>query len=226
VSRFVPSPRRLLAAVGALVVLAAVAATVTFGLRYENLRAQEQSRVSALEAAERYVVTMFGFNPENIEENIRKTMAVVTGDAKKEFEDRVLGGDDVNGTALATAVKEQGVVSQVEIQAAGVVENTRDTAKVLLFINQSASAASLEEVSANPSRVIYAMKRESGTWKITDIELVTDETLQHLLDPDAEQADAIPIPNPTEQTPAPEGDQPQGEQPQGEQPQPGEVPVG
>ncbi|MFM9378660.1 hypothetical protein [Gordonia sp. VNK21] len=196
--------RRGLIALSVLVVIAAIAVTTVLGVRYAGAQAEEDARSSALDAADRYVKLMFGYTPQDVEENIKKTMAVVTGEAKKTYQERIVEKN------IATEVKQQGIVSQIEIQSSGVVENTRDSAKVLLFINQSASAAKSDDVAANPSRILYTMHKQGGEWKISDIEIIDDTVLKDLVESgDVDLGDAVPIPNPTTSTPAPEPTGPQ-----------------
>ncbi|MFT3660128.1 MAG: hypothetical protein QM809_01660 [Gordonia sp. (in: high G+C Gram-positive bacteria)] len=167
--------RRISTAVFAALVTAAVVVAVVLGVLYGQARSVENARTSALDAAREYVQKMYAWTPENISDNITFMMGVLTGAAKEEYERNVLG------ERIAEQVKEQKVVATVTDQGSGVVENTRDTAKVLLFINQSASRSGTDDIQVNPSRVLYTMERRGERWMITEAEIITDETLADLV---------------------------------------------
>ncbi|WP_298442232.1 hypothetical protein [Gordonia sp. (in: high G+C Gram-positive bacteria)] len=170
------SARRIVTVVIGLLTVAAVVCTVFFGVQYGRARAEENARNSALTAAREYVQKMYAWTPQNISDHINFMMGVLIGPAKKDYESHVVGN------RIAEQVKQQQVVAQVTDQGSGVVENTRNTATVLLFINQSASRAANEEVQTNPARVVYTMERRGGRWLINDAQLITDQTLEDLVD--------------------------------------------
>ena len=67
---------------------------------------------------------------------------------------------------------------EVIIQDAGVVTSTRDTATVLLFINQSVTRGGNELVQINPSRLTYSMTKDDGRWLINSIDVITDDSFR------------------------------------------------
>lgn len=174
------SVRRIGAGIFAFLVTAVLVVTIVLGVMYARADAVEKSRASALEAAKLYSQKMYAWTPENISDNINFMMAHLTGPAKEQYERNILG------ERIAEQVKEQKVVSTITDQGAGVVENTRDTAKVLLFINQSASRADSEDIQVTPSRIVYTMERRSDTWIINDAQIIDDETLKDLVDGDGD----------------------------------------
>lgn len=205
------SARRIGAAVFALLVVAVVVATVVLGVLYARADAVEKSRESSLAAAREYVQKMYAWTPENISDNINFMMGRLSGPAKAEYERNILG------ERIAEQVKEQKVVSTVTDQGSGVIENTRDTAKVLLFINQSASRGDSEDIRVTPSRIVYTMEKRGDVWIVNDAQVIDDETLKDLVgsedDPGAQDPQvSIPVSPPApgsdappaENTPAPE----------------------
>lgn len=64
------------------------------------------------------------------------------------------------------------------IQDAGVVTSTRDSATVLLFINQSVTRGGNELVQINPSRLTYSMTKDDGRWLINGIDVITDDSFR------------------------------------------------
>jgi len=219
-----------MSALFALLVVVVLVVTIVLGVLYSRARAQEQARDEALAAAQLYVQKMFAWTPENISDNINFMMGHLTGTAKQEYERNIVNN------RIAEEVKSRKMVARVTDQGSGVVENTRDTAKVLLFINQSASEQSTQEVQTNPSRVVYTMERKGGTWLVNDAQLITDQTLEDLVskDPGAGVPDqdkiGVPAPSTAPSVPAPGQQAPEQQapeqQPAPEQQAPEPVPTG
>ena len=180
----------LLVGIAGLVVVIALAAVVVTGVRYWTLRGEENARESARVAAEHYSVTMFSWNPKNVAANIDESMGFLTGSAKTDFQRNVTDNSVVEG------VKRDNIVSTVTIQGAGVMSNTRDTAKVLVFVNQSSTRGDQEEVKLDASRIVYDMERRSGKWFIQAIDILTDESLRSRIQK-VDDPKGVPVPGPT-----------------------------
>lgn len=183
----------------ALIVVIAVGVTVTVGIMFANASAEERARSSALDAAKSYVVDMFAWNPKNVDNNITTTLGRLTGPAKKDYQDRVVS------EKVAELVKQQGVSTALTIQGAGVMENTRNTARVLLFVNQSSTRNDAAEVQIDSSRLVFGMEKQGDSWKINEIDILSDDSLeQNLQQTETPPSDAVPIPEaPASQSPAP-----------------------
>ena len=160
-----------------VIVVALVVVTVFLGLRYRDARAGEDARSQALSAATGYAQTMFGYKTDNVDAHVASSREVVVGSAKDQYDQIVTTSN------LAAAVKKQGVVSDVTIQAAGVVSNTRDHAVVLIFMNQSVTSGDDQLVRVEPSRLQYSMRKDSGRWKIFDIAVFTDDSVRKSVKP-------------------------------------------
>ncbi len=190
-----PAKGRLGLIVLAVLVVAALAATAFLGYRYIEGRSVEDARESSLAAARDYANTMFGYNAENVSDHIDQSMSVLTGPAKPEYTKLITENN------LAAEVRKQQVVSEVTIQDAGVVTNTADTSKVLIFMNQSVTRGQKELVSINPSRLTFNMELQGDRWMINNIEVITDDTFRSKLEVVASlPPDAKPLPG---QSPAP-----------------------
>lgn len=180
-------------ALGGLLVLAAVVAVGVTGFRYVQVRAEEQARTSSLQAAREYAETMFGWTPDNVADHVNASMAVVTGEAKTQYEERVIDG------RVVEQARQTQRSSEIEIVDAGVVSNTRDTSKVLIFMRQTIREAGKEETIGLPalSRLTYDLKYSGGKWLIANIDVINDHTVAERLgiaDGDA-TASAVPIPD-------------------------------
>ncbi|MBM7276848.1 hypothetical protein JTZ10_03665 [Gordonia rubripertincta] len=190
-----PDKGRLGLIVLAVLVVAALAATAFLGYRYIEGRSVEDARESSLAAARDYANTMFGYNAENVSDHIDQSMSVLTGPAKPEYTKLITENN------LAAEVRKQQVVSEVTIQDAGVVTNTADTSKVLIFMNQSVTRGQKELVSINPSRLTFNMELQGDRWMINNIEVITDDTFRSKLEVvESLPPDAKPLPG---QSPAP-----------------------
>ncbi|MCK8612762.1 hypothetical protein [Gordonia sp. C13] len=190
-----PGKGRLGLIVLTVLVVAALAATAFLGYRYIEGRSVEDARESSLAAARDYANTMFGYNAENVSDHIDQSMSVLTGPAKPEYTKLITENN------LAAEVRKQQVVSEVTIQDAGVVTNTADTSKVLIFMNQSVTRGQKELVSINPSRLTFNMELQGDRWMINNIEVITDDTFRSKLEVvESLPPDAKPLPG---QSPAP-----------------------
>ncbi|WOC11767.1 hypothetical protein [Gordonia sp. MP11Mi] len=183
--------RLLLAGAGVLLV-AAVAAAVFSGVRYWTMNAEEDARESAVASAQEYTVTMFGRDPKTVSDNINKTMGFLTGSAKQEMQKNVTEYKIVDG------VKKDKIVAVAKVEGAGVMENTRDTAKVLVYLNLSTSRnTNEEEVQIDQSRIVYDMVKRDGEWLISTIDILTDDSLSSRVQEanGAPPSGAVPIPS-------------------------------
>lgn len=171
------NPRSILATVTVALIVAGIVAVGVLSVQYAGLRSQENARTSALDAAQRYATTMFGYTPENIADHVERSRQILTGVAAGEYD------QTLSDSNLIDAVRTQEVVSDAAIQEAGVVTNTRDSATVLLFINLSVTQGTGERALTrlDPSRVTFEMVKQDGTWKITEIEAIEDATLRDML---------------------------------------------
>ncbi|MCS3880646.1 Mce-associated membrane protein [Gordonia amarae] len=163
---------RITAAVLAVLLVASAVSAIVLGVRYLGVRADEKARDSALSAARDYVTTMFGYTPKDVAAHVERSKKAVTGDAKAQY-DKIIADTD-----LVAEVGKQKIVSEVIIQDAGVVTSTRDSATVLLFINQSVTRGGNELVQINPSRLTYSMTKDDGRWLINGIDVITDDSFR------------------------------------------------
>ncbi|GAA4664497.1 hypothetical protein GCM10023197_19130 [Gordonia humi] len=187
----------MIAGVGVLLVVAIAAAVVT-GIRFWGKQAEEDARTSALAAARAYTITLFERDPKTVSDTINKSMAILTGTAKDEFQKNVVDYE------MAELVRKDKIVATPTIQGAGVMENTRDTAKVLVFLNLSASRnTDTDNVQIDQSRIVYDMVRRDGRWLISVMDILTDDSLSSRVQQSdgAPPSNAVPIPSPS--TPAP-----------------------
>ncbi|MGB6125062.1 MAG: hypothetical protein WBG47_06905 [Gordonia sp. (in: high G+C Gram-positive bacteria)] len=196
----------LLPLLAAIVVLV-VAVTVFLGVVYANAAAEERARDSSKAAAEQYVVEMFSWNPKDVDAHINATMGRLTGEAQKEYQKNIVS------EKVAEGVKKQGVSTVVTVQGAGTMENTRNTSKVMLFINQSSTRNDVSEVQIDKSRLIFTMEKHGDMWKINEIDILDDQSLRDRMTgvTGAPPPGAVPIPGaPQSATTPPPAETPAG----------------
>lgn len=187
---------RLIVGAVAILLVASVATATFLGIRYFDGRATENARGSSLDAAKQYATTMFGYTPNTVDQHIAASRDVLTGGAQQQYNDLVTKNN------LASEVRKQGVVSDVTIQDAGVVTNTADTSKVLIFMNQSVTRGDKQLVRVDPSRLTFSMVQSGGRWMIDGIDVITDDSFRSLLaHTDKPPANGVPL-NPTPAAPS------------------------
>ncbi|WP_186290552.1 hypothetical protein [Gordonia zhaorongruii] len=199
---------RLLAGVGGLVLVAAIVAAVLTGIRYWSMNAEEDARASAAVAAGQYTKVMFERDAKTVATNVDRTMEFLVGSERESFQ------KNMTDYHVVDEVKKQKIVTKVTIQGTAVMENTRDSAKVLVFMNQSSSRGTTEEAQVDASRLVYDMTRQSGEWKISGIDILDDNSLRDRVEKvDAPPSTAVPIPGGGEKPAAPGSGQSQAPAP-------------
>lgn len=188
---------RLVGAVLAVLVVGAVAVAGVLGVRYFDARATEDARDDVLAAAKSYATTMFGYDPGNVSDHVNRSRAIVTGAAQQQYNEKVVPA------SFVSEVRKQQIVSQAVIQDAGVVTNTRDSATVLIFMNQSVSRGGKELVRVDPSRLTFAMIKDGDRWLISDISLITDDSFRSRIgETSTAPSGTTPTPVPGSSTPS------------------------
>lgn len=86
---------------------------------------------------------------------------VLAGDARKEY--------DTLYAALKERAPGQKLVLSAQVEAAGVKELTDDSAKLLVFLDQSSQRAGDKEASIAAAQLAVTAKKVDGNWKITGL---------------------------------------------------------
>ncbi|MCZ4551982.1 hypothetical protein [Gordonia rubripertincta] len=182
----------------ALLVAGAVITTIV-GLDYRDTKLAEDARGEALDAGKQTAAVMFGYQPDNVEQHVADTRKSLSGAAEQQYD------EIIKESNLVAEVQKQQVKSEVSIQDAGVVSSTRDKALLLIFMNQSVTKGGKDLVSVNASRLQYSMERSGGEWKVTNIDILTDDSVKARLAEEADKpgASTAPAPAPASSAPAP-----------------------
>lgn len=176
------------------ILIAGVVITTILGLGYRDKRLAEDARGEALDAGKATAAIMFGYQPDNVQQHVDDTRKSLSGAAEKQYD------EIIKESNLVSEVQKQQVKSQVEIQDAGVVDSSRDKALILIFMNQSVTKGGKDLVSVEASRLQYSMERQGDKWLVTNIDILTDDSVKARLAEDADKPGASTV-----QVPAPSG---------------------
>ena len=185
-----------------LLVAGAIITTIV-GLHYRDTKLAEDARGDALEAGKQTATLMFGYQPDNVEQHVADTRKSLSGPAEQQYDEIIKEAN------LVAEVQKQQVKSEVSIQDAGVVTSSREKALLLIFMNQSVTKGGKDLVSVNASRLQYSMERSGDKWLVTNIDILTDDSVKARLaeEDDKPGASSVPVPVPSEpappQSPAP-----------------------
>lgn len=180
------------------ILIAGVVITTIVGLDYRDTKLAEDARGEALDAGKQTATVMFGYEPGDVEKNVEQTRNSLTGPAEKQYDEIVKEAN------LVTEVGKQQVKSVVSIQEAGVVHSGRDKALILIFMNQSVTKGGKDLVSVEASRLQYSMERHGDKWMVSNIDIITDDSVKARLAEEADKpgASTVPVPAPSS-APAP-----------------------
>lgn len=148
----------------ALAVLLVASAAVTAWLYFTKYRpAQltgETAQAQVLDAAKTGTLAALTYSPDSLDEDLTTAKSHMTGDFLSYY---TTFTDDV----VRKAVDEKKVATTAEIMRAAVSEMNPDTAKVLLFVNQTTISADRPDPSMAASSVLVTMTKVDGDWLIS-----------------------------------------------------------
>lgn len=87
--------------------------------------------------------------------------SLLAGDARKEY--------DTLFASLQQRAPDQKLVLTAQVEAAGVKELTDNSAKLLVFLDQSSQRADDKEASISAAQLSITAKKVGGEWKITEL---------------------------------------------------------
>lgn len=169
--------------------VAGVVITTIVGLDYRDSKLAEDGRGDALDAGKHTATLMFGYEPADVEKNVEQTRNSLSGPAEKQYDEIVKEAN------LVTEVRKQQVKSEVSIQEAGVVNSDRDKALILIFMNQSVTKGGKDLVSVEASRLQYSMERHGDKWLVSNIDILTDDSVKARLAEEADKPGASTVPD-------------------------------
>lgn len=155
-------PRALrvpLAALALALVLLAVVASVSLG----DPGARDRDARAATAAARADLEQLLSYDHTTLEQQAAANAALLTGSFKAEY------AATMSRTILPLATEEKAVVRARSYEA-GVMDQTEDTVRVQVFVNQAKTSAKQEQPSVDQNRVIATMQRVDDRWLIARLE--------------------------------------------------------
>ncbi|MEN0133603.1 MAG: hypothetical protein AAGC80_00560 [Rhodococcus sp. (in: high G+C Gram-positive bacteria)] len=143
-------------AVGALV-------AVQIGIQRADDVSISDSRATTVQLASDGAAALLSYTPETVDEDLERASALLTGDLLSSY--RQLAGDVVGPTAKDKGVTMQAVPVGASVESVESV--TADTARVLVYVNQTTTMAETPEPSQTQNVVRVTLSRVDGAWLIS-----------------------------------------------------------
>lgn len=161
-----PRRRRSRTLIAFLVISAlALAAGGVFGGMVWHRHAVTAARQDAQDAGTREAIQLLSYDYRNLEQTMAQRMDLVTG----QFQDRYRSM--VQDQILPVARNQQ-VATTASVVASSVVGGDTDQVTLLLFLNQSSTAPSLQQPLLTGSRVEMTLENHDGRWLTADLKPV------------------------------------------------------
>lgn len=122
---------------------------------------------------------MFTYSPATVRANVETVKPMLTGNAAKQF-DQVLTDDQ-----MVYVVDKNNVTSKISIADAGVVQAHKDSATILLFLDQTVSRKGAGATSVVPSRIEMEVTKHQGRWKVSELSLISDDSISKAIMPNS-----------------------------------------
>lgn len=157
--------RRVVPLLLAVLVVASLSLLVVLGIWvYRPDREVDASAShSAIAAASEGTVAILSYAPETIAENLDSAKSKLTGDFLKYY-------DEFTGQFVEPSAVQKGVRNTATVVRAAVSELQPDSAKVLVFINQSTTTKEKPQPVVTASSVLVTVAKVDGKWLISSFD--------------------------------------------------------
>jgi Mce-associated membrane protein len=156
--------RRIVLALLAVVLVACVAVSAWGQLWLHGQHQDDSRRAAALAAAKTGTAEILSYDYRRLAAGAKSTSALLTGNALSQYH-------DVQAPLLKAAPGLKAVVS-AQVKVATVLSSSSDTARVLLFVDQTSTSTKLTAPQLDQSRVVVGLVRRHGNWLISSISAV------------------------------------------------------
>ncbi|GAB2860515.1 hypothetical protein [Nocardioides pacificus] len=174
-----PSRRRLLPAVAALLLVLVGALGTVWGLMLTGDDAAaapeggtplaegtqivgDGAKQAAMVAATESVEEVLSYDSKTLDEDVAKAKERLDGTMLDEY-------DETMATIRDDTVKNEAVV-EASVVASSVISVGEESAKTLLFVNQTTTGKHLEAPRTDLNRVVVTLRRDGGVWLVTDLD--------------------------------------------------------
>jgi len=151
--------------IGAGVVLVLALVTIVAGQWWLYAqRADDHRDAQIRDTAETAVTLVLSYDYRRLEDGMRDTKPLLTGDARTDYL-------EVEKPLLHSAPRIKAVV-QATVKATSVLESDDDSARVLLFVDQTSTSTKLTQPQLDQSRVLVTMTKAHDTWLISTLKAI------------------------------------------------------
>ncbi|GAB06634.1 hypothetical protein GII30_20235 [Gordonia amarae] len=175
--RLAPGARPLAAGVAAVLIVALAVAVILVAAGRDDDGSVDDARRDAVAKGREVAGLMFTYSPATVRANVEKVKPMLTGNAAKQF-DQVLTDDQ-----MVYVVDKNDVTSTISIADAGVVQAHKDSATILLFLDQTVSRKGAGATSVVPSRIEMEVTKHQGSWKVSELSLISDDSISKAIMP-------------------------------------------
>ncbi|WP_372451314.1 Mce protein [Mycolicibacter acidiphilus] len=156
-----PASRRSWLAVAVLALGVIVASYEGWLLYAQHERAVAAAQ--ALEAAERYTLTLTGVNPDDIDKNFAEVLDGATGEFKEMY---AKSSEQLRRLLIENRATAHGTVVDAAVSSA-----TKKRVEVLLFVDQAVSNKASPEPQIDRSRIVMTMEKVGGRWLAAKVDM-------------------------------------------------------
>jgi Mce-associated membrane protein len=153
--------RRIAVGVTALMLAASLATIIAGQAWLHSQRQTESLHTDAIDAAQATVTSVLSYDYRRLAAAVEATTPLLTGDAKAQY-------IEVQEPLQRSAPRMKSVVT-AEVNAATVLEVDEDSARVLLFVNQTSTSKNVREPQLDQSRILVTMENIDGEWLVATL---------------------------------------------------------
>lgn len=125
----------------------------------------ESTRNEAAAVAATRVQQIFEYDHATVREEMARALEGTTGDFRETFE------QEINNNVIPRTEEQEKTVTVTVINQA-TIESTKDSASVLVFMNQMVKSNTGPKMTYTPSRVKVDMVRVDGVWKVDGLQVI------------------------------------------------------
>jgi Mce-associated membrane protein len=165
-------PRRLaavpvvpLALVLGLLAAAGLAGWVYFSQYRPDTQTDDAARQSAVNAARDGTVALLSYKPDTLNQDFAAAKSHLGGDFRNYYE-------QFTKDVITPAAQSKGVTTAAQVVGAATTELRRDSAVVLVFVNQVTASKERPDPAMASSSILVSLSRQHGEWLITKFDPV------------------------------------------------------
>lgn len=150
-----------------LLMLAAggLTALLYFGWHQSDRQTDQAAADRAAAAASEGIVAILTYTPDTVDADVNKAKTHLTGDFLSYY-------DDFTQKIVAPAAKQKAVTTTAQVVGSAVAELHRDSAVVLVFVNQTMTSKDRPEPGIATSSVLVTLTKVDDTWLISKFDPV------------------------------------------------------